>query len=399
MLSGREWGIAEDRDHPLVLRYIPPPDWLKPLGLPIASSRHGEARAQVAAIALDMMHDQQPWISYSRNRNHYTLRGTRYDERAELYTYAIIPPAVDAMAAAGFLENSIAPNNPHCGRQSRFCATPALSEALGNAPPPVAKPRPRALIRLRDKNKLLVDFRDTEKTYQMARSVAEINEAISNLTIGLPEIGERQGDLLLIGNACVNLGNTNVYRVFNEDWRHGNRFYGHFVQGLPGKIRRQLMIDGEPVAEPDYPAHHLRILYALEGLPLSGDPYELERWSREIVKLAVLILINARTSQSARGAVRQKCGLDHVDAARLIRGIKLRHAPIERHFHSGAGTWLQRIDADMAERVELGLLRQGVIALPIHDSFVVPAQYENAALEAMGAAFHHVVSRVSACRG
>jgi hypothetical protein len=396
MLSRREWEIAEDRDHPLVLRYIPPRDWLKPLGLPIVSPRHEEAHAQVAAIALDMMHDQQPRISYSRNRNHYTLRGTRYDERPELYTYDIIPPAVDAMAAAGFLENIIAPNNPHCGWQSRFCATPALAEALGNAPPPVAKPRPRALIRLRDKSKLLVDFRDTERTSRMARNVAKITEAIGGLTIGLPKIGERRGDLLLIGDCCVNLGNTNFYRVFNEDWRHGGRFYGHFVQGLPGKIRRQLMIDGEPVAEPDYPAHHLRILYALEGLPLFGDPYELEGWAREIVKLAVLILINAGTWRSARGAVMHKCGLNQVEAACLIREIKLRHASIERHFHSGAGTWLQRIDSDMAERVELGLLRQGVVALPIHDSFVLPARYESAALEAMDAAFHHVVSRVPA---
>jgi len=58
------------------------------------------------------MHEQQPWISYSRNRNHYTMRGTRYDERSELYTYSFIPPAVGAMAAAGFLENTVAPNNP-----------------------------------------------------------------------------------------------------------------------------------------------------------------------------------------------------------------------------------------------------------------------------------------------
>jgi hypothetical protein len=54
MLSCREWQIAEDRDHPLVLRYSPLPDWLKPLDLPLASRRHKEALAQIAAIALDM---------------------------------------------------------------------------------------------------------------------------------------------------------------------------------------------------------------------------------------------------------------------------------------------------------------------------------------------------------
>jgi hypothetical protein len=264
----------------------------------------------------------------------------------------------------------------------------------------VTKPKPRALIRLRDKNKLLIDFRDTKRTTRMARHVAEINEAVGSLTVGLPQgIGERHGDLLVIGDSCVNLGNTNLHRVFNEDWKHGGCFYGHFAQCLPRTIRRQLMIDGELVAEPDYHAHHLRILYALEGLRLAGDPYVLDGWEREIVKLAVLIVINAGTLQSARGAVMHKCRLNHADAARLICERKLRHAPIKRHFHGGAGTWLQRIDSDMAERVVLGLLRQGIVALPIHDSFVVPQHHESKAREAMDAAFGHVVSRVSAGHG
>src|SRR3954449_4183752 len=73
-----------DRDHPLVLRYNLPKDWLQPLALPSASARHEQARAQIAAIALDKARHQQPWISYSRNRNHYSRRGRRYDEHPEL---------------------------------------------------------------------------------------------------------------------------------------------------------------------------------------------------------------------------------------------------------------------------------------------------------------------------
>ena len=87
-----------DRDHPLVLRYKPPEDWLQPLALPSASARHERARAQIVAIALDKAKHQQPWISYSRNRNHYSRRGRRYDEHPELYRYNIIPPSVDALA-------------------------------------------------------------------------------------------------------------------------------------------------------------------------------------------------------------------------------------------------------------------------------------------------------------
>jgi hypothetical protein len=85
----------EDRDHPLVLRYDPPPDWLKSLGLPPASTQHEQARAQIAAIAIDKAWNPQPWISYSRNKNHYARRGRRYDERP-----ARLTPSTDPRIAA-----------------------------------------------------------------------------------------------------------------------------------------------------------------------------------------------------------------------------------------------------------------------------------------------------------
>src|SRR3954453_21796485 len=117
-----------DRDHPLVLRYNPPKDWLQPLALPSASARHEQARAQIAAIALDKARHQQPCISYSRNRNQYSRRGRRYDEHPELYRYSIIPPSVDALVTAGYLKSITAPRNPNCGRKSTFRETPALIE-------------------------------------------------------------------------------------------------------------------------------------------------------------------------------------------------------------------------------------------------------------------------------
>ena len=229
---------------------------------------------------------------------------------------------------------------------------------------------------------------------RMRRHLIEINEAIGSLKVELPAgIGERHGDLVILGETCVNLRYVGVYRVFNEDWLHGGRLYGHYTQSLPRAIRRQLAINGENVAEPDYSALHLRILYALAGLPLISDPYDLDGWERNIVKHALLILINAPTHQSAIGAVTHKYGISHADAARLIDEIKRKHKLIEARFHSDAGRWLQRLDSDMTERVLLGLTRQGVVALPVHDSFIVPAKWESEARQAMERAFEVTVSR------
>ncbi len=383
-----------ERDHPLVLRYLVPEDFTAPLALPKVSPQLEAALGQIAAIALDKARHEQPWVSYSRNRNHYAQRGSRYDERPELYRYGIIPPMVDVLAASGHLTSVVAPPDPHCGWQSVFRAAPKLIEALGSAPPPLARPKKRALIWLRDENKQLTDFRDTERTARMRRHLIEINEAIGELAIELPAgCGDRCGDVLTIGGSCINLSSTKLWRIFNVDFKNGGRSYGHFVENIPKAIRAQLTIGGEPVAEPDYPAHHLRILYALCDLPLPGDPYVLDGWDRGMVKLAVLILINAPTLQSAIGAIRRRYGINWRTALRLIEAIKVRHAPIEAHFHSGAGRWLQRIDADMAERVLLGLIRQGCPALPIHDSFVVPAKHDGIAREEMVEAFETVIGK------
>ncbi len=177
---------AEERDHPLVLRYLLPEDFTAPLPLPKVSPQLDAARAQIAAIALEKARHEQPWVSYSRNRNHYARRGSRYDEWSDLYSYGTIPPMVDALAANGYLISVVAPPDSHCGWQSVFRAAPELIEALGAAPLPLAKPKKRALIWLRDENKQLTDFRDTERTARLRRHLIKINEAIGELAIELP---------------------------------------------------------------------------------------------------------------------------------------------------------------------------------------------------------------------
>jgi hypothetical protein len=379
-----------------VLRYDVEPDWVEPLGLPPAPPRHERGRAQIAAIAIDKASDPRPWISYSRNKNHFLRRGTRYDEHPELYRYSIIPRAVDALAAADFLENNIAPRNPHGRWQSVFRATPALIAALGATPPPRARQRRRALLQLRDDHGQLIDFDDTERTHRMRSRVAIINEALSSIRLQLPaDIGERRSEFVIINGCYVNLGQNTLWRIFNGDFQHGGRFYGAGFQSLPKELRQNIRINSEPVTEPDYPAHHLR--FEAYRCTVTTIPYDVDGFDRRIVKRTMLILINAPNRQSAIGAIVHdpELGLSRNEAGRLLDELRAKHKLIESYFHSNAGCRLQRLDSDMVEFVLLGLfMRQGVPALPIHDSFVVPRRYEDAAREQMAEAFETVISRV-----
>jgi hypothetical protein len=385
---------AEDRDHPLQMKYEIEANWLDPVRhlLPHARRRHERVQAQLLAAAIDNARHRIPAISYSRRRAHYASRGKRYDPHPDLCSYDLIVPNVDLLADCGLLYNEIAAADPTSGRQSTFRATPALIEALGDAPPRAAKRKPRALIQLRDEDKQPIDYRDTDDTDRMRRRLLRVNEMVESVRLEVPpDAGERRGDLLIIGDGAVNLGNTTLYRVFNIEFKNGGRFYGHFVQGLPKEIRRLITLNGEHVSEPDYPAHHLRILYALEGEPLPGDPYEVDGWERPIAKVALLIMINAPSWQSARGAIMYRFGLRQDEARQLVQALKHRHAPIAKHFQSGAGCWLQCYDSRMADSILSEATRQGIPVVPIHDSFVTAARHENRVWELMETAFQTVI--------
>lgn len=87
---------------------------------------------------------------------------------------------------------------------------------------------------------------------------------------------------------------TDLKRVFNKSkiLELGGRFYGHYQQ-IPSAHRDRILIDGEPTLELDYKAHHIRILYAREGIELDGDPYQVEGLDRQTAKVTLLTLLNS----------------------------------------------------------------------------------------------------------
>lgn len=100
-------------------------------------------------------------------------------------------------------------------------------------------------------------------------------------------------------------------------------------------------------------------------------------------------MLNADNNKAALGAVADEIGGQgsRQKAVKLIAAIKQRHTPVEHYFNSGIGRELQNLDSRIAENVMLLLRKQGIVSLPIHDSFIVPANDQGVLLEAMDAAF------------
>jgi len=210
--------------------------------------------------------------------------------------------------------------------QSRFRAAPTLksvniSRVLYD---------PVELIRLKDDDGRLTDYRDTNNTISIRRRIEEINEALSTARLQLtgPTI-ETDGLLLRVDDAhLLYTAMRTLYRLFNRSsFACGGRFYGAWWQQIPKNIRPNLLIESEPTIEHDYPQLHPNMLYAEIGTHLEGNAYDIEGWPRNLVKRAFNIVVNADNYDSARWAIALEIAGKgaYARAASLIEAIKRRH--------------------------------------------------------------------------
>ncbi len=162
---------------------------------------------------------------------------------------------------------------------------------------------------------------------------------------------------------------------------------GSSWQNIKREARKYVSIAGEPVIELDYKTLHPAILYSMVGSPMPSDCYSIDGWPRALVKVALLILINAETKRRALGALIHHDAMELVApkaspaaqqaARKLFNAIRALHRPIEQFFASGVGAELMNIDSKIADTVMVNLLRRGILALPVHDSFLVQSSKEH----------------------
>jgi len=354
-------GLEDDeRDIPLAVKYETSSIW-RPLQQLLGVNRTGAA----IAVSLVEAHNLDRWVSYSRSRTFYDSRDCH-----PLLTYRRTITAVDHFDGNGLIEHFRQRPGVR-GMQSCMRAGPALIEAVQGVlevHPPLPLDLPRLGLVMRDADGKAISIPRTREVSRMSRKVAEINE-------GLISVDARQA-----AGPCLA---APVSRIFNLDLHRGGRFYTHGAswQNIKRELRKSVQINGEPVVELDYSTLHPALLYAEAGAPLPGDCYTIVGWARPLVKFAFLVLLNARNVHSARQKIAhsEEMGWPSIHeqvalqrASLLIAEIKARHPAISKAFHSDAGARLMRRDSEIAEHVLLTLNSKGIVALPMHDSFLVP---------------------------
>ena len=151
--------------------------------------------------------------------------------------------------------------------------------------------------------------------------------------------------------------------------------------------RRQILLNGEPVLEPDYAQIHAQIIYALKGISLIGDAYETGEFPRAWGKKAFNIGINAKNKLGAIAATSKELKISRRIASRLLDAVMAKHRQVSDIFCSEAGVSLMKIDADITLPAVQHCQSQGIAVLPVHDSLIVPAADAERTAGIMKAAF------------
>jgi len=203
---------------------------------------------------------------------------------------------------------------------------------------------------------------------------------------------KRLGRFIKFDDKCLLVSPLRIYRSFcRGSFDRGGRAYGWW-QGLSKELRAQILLNGEAVVEPDFSQFHATILYAQRGLQVPGDAYTVPGYPRNTIKLAFNVIINARTTQAAIGAVQKelkKAGLawDKGTAAGIVRAVKAVHPAIKEDFASDKGVAMMRKDSDIIIRVMLTLVEENIPFLPVHDSIVCRRMDKQRVMEVMGNSF------------
>jgi len=350
-------------------------------------------------------HRRPSWVAYYRKAESYR-DGPRW------LSGAAMRRTVDVLAKVGLLETSLGEWGATASTYRVAAKLYSTAQAQGVAEHSLTlRLPPERLVRLRRGNSRtpLIDIEPTEETDHWTYLLDAYNIFISQQDIALAWSGDEETEWVRHLNESGGGGGaplcrpeliqTDLYRQFNNgSFEQGGRMYGGWWINAPKALRRKITINGQPTVELDYSGCAIRMLYHERGIDFRGDPYRLQPVAayeeekglrpdhyREGVKAMVQALINDR-SDGRPEQIPLPNGLSfrpRFKRKEVRRMIEQAHTPIADAFRSGAGLRLQRTDSDLALAVITDLREQGVLSLPVHDSFLVSKHNKDKLINSM----------------
>ena len=195
----------------------------------------------------------------------------------------------------------------------------------------------------------------------------------------------------------LDLHRTQLRRIYARgSLEKGGRFYGGWWQGVPSEYRGHILIDGKKTVEVDYSGMSLRIWHAMNDLPLSPkhDIYNLgfNDWQgdsdprRKPIKKFLNAALNDEKG-NYRLPKEELETLGFVSHKDLRARLFATYPQLEEAIHAGIGLETQFMDSQIAMMVMDSMMRDEILVLPIHDSFIIRAGFQQTLQKVMVAAF------------
>ena len=179
-----------------------------------------------------------------------------------------------------------------------------------------------------------------------------------------------------------------VKLIYKSDPFNEGRLYTPF-QNLPDRLARvriNTLIDGEPIAEIDFNANHLRLqLAVLHGQDAGNTPYEdigaASRINdRGTIKAFITRAIGADNRDTAINSCRTE-GITNVMFEALEAACAKLYPDLQLFI--GWTHQAQNLEGQILKNVMLQGVDEGIVCLPVHDAVAVPKRHQAWAEQAM----------------
>jgi hypothetical protein len=420
--------VSSEESHELALRLAP--EVKVALGLKRFATNQYVYHLERIVLNSFLTHSSNPdkCMGISRGKNYYDGKQDLYRNQSLSYTYMV--KTLDALENLGFLkmvQEGWIDLATERSETTRYKPGQSLIDLFDEydlnhqsvvkeaVPVRLRGKKPRKTRANKNPKGKLISYRPTKQTKLMTKNLTVINNALSEADINLYISNDEMNNL----NAAmrnkheedpsklpeIQFSRKWLYRVFNESFEKGGRFYGGFWQEIPSAYRSRLTIDHCITYEIDFSSLHAAILYLKEGYKREDfmDPYQLTKdvglksfdavkKTRDAIKVAMNIMFNTTNRYAALGAI-EATGLEAPQKydgwLATLKAIEAYHEPIAHYFYANKGLEIQALDSQIVEMIMLEMVKQETVFLPVHDSFVCKAGDLGLLIETMNKATTH----------
>lgn len=208
-------------------------------------------------------------LMVSRAKNYYASIPPRYKRDIQNYQTSI--EILDKMEKTGYMVRQIGVMGQ---KPDTYVGTDKLFKILNDsAEVEECIQAVNIILRKNDNGKKSdIDYIATASTIKLNDEVKLINDVRTKNKVSLKNLpaGLVKNETVLYfaentkgqsGLMDVDFRTSYLVRIFNNDFKHGGRFYRGVESNMPKKIRKYFAINGNETVELDYKALHLNMLY------------------------------------------------------------------------------------------------------------------------------------------